>query len=193
MESFKWDTVQYRDDGKVLLLFRHERVFQEGLIKPGMKVLDVGGWGHFTERVVQESCQCIVLDNFSPDQYFPDRVKLNEHIVANIDGEFSSIGLEESSFDLIHCGETLEHVLDQEKAVANISRLLKLGGVFVGTVPIPGYCHFIGEPGIKFLDEDQLRKLLEANGFHNVFIESTPSIVEDEVHSSLYFRGVRNV
>lgn len=44
---FNWDTIQRREDGKVLLLYRHERIFGEGLIYKGMKVLDLGGWWEY--------------------------------------------------------------------------------------------------------------------------------------------------
>jgi SAM-dependent methyltransferase len=191
---FNWDVVQYKEDGKVLLLYRHERIFIEGLVKPGMEIMDVGGWGHLTERIQQEGASCVVLDNFSPDQYFPDRVKQNPYLVGDIGHlDFGSHYLE-NRFDVICCFETLEHVGDishQSTAMFHIARMLKTKGVFVGTVPIPGFCHYLGEPGVHFLNEEELRKLLQEAGFVDIFIEPTGSVTKDGPLSSLYFRGVK--
>jgi SAM-dependent methyltransferase len=188
--TFNWDVVQYREDGKVLLLYRHERIFTEVLVKPGMNVLDVGGWGHFNERVHQEGAFCTVLDNFGPDQYYPDRVKpfsiqadICKLDVLKLSGPYT--------YDIVTCFETLEHVADQEAAVKNIYSLLRSPGIFAGTVPIPGFCHYLGEPGIKFLNEKELRKLLQDAGFVDIFIEPTSSVTQDGPLSSLYFRGVK--
>jgi SAM-dependent methyltransferase len=92
-------------------------------------------------------------------------------------------------FDVITCFETLEHVADQDAALKNIFTMVRPSGVFAGTVPIPGFCHFIGEPGITLLDEQQLRDKLTAVGFVDIFIEPTGSVTKDEVPSSLYFRA----
>lgn len=153
--------------------------------------MDVGGWGHLTERYIQEGADCTVLDLFTSDQYYPDRVKEHKFIAGDICDPLTVANLL-NTFDIVSCFETLEHVSDQNLAVYNISTTLKPSGIFVGTVPIPGHCHYIGEPGIQFLNEHQLRNLLHNNGFVNIFIEPTGSTTLTEVPSSLYFRGVKN-
>jgi SAM-dependent methyltransferase len=187
--QFRWDMIQHRPDGKVLLLYRHERLFDEGLIKSGMDILDVGGWGHLTERMEQEGAHAHVLDNMGPDQYYPDRVKKGRLIVADICTCHVRAYTMSNLFDVITCFETLEHVADQDAALKNIFTMVRPSGVFAGTVPIPGFCHFIGEPGITLLDEQQLRDKLTTAGFVDIFIEPTGSVTKDEVPSSLYFRA----
>lgn len=189
--TFDWSKIQYREDGKVLLLYRHERIFDEGLVKPGNIVLDVGGWGHLTERILQEGAKCIVWDKFTNDQYFSHRVKEHPHMAVDICTADVLAYTHKDVFDVVCCFETLEHVDNQKSAVRNMHSVCKPGGFFVGTVPIPGFCHYIGEPGVQFLDEQQLRKLLQDTGFTDIFIEPTGSITKDSPASSLYFRGVK--
>lgn len=189
--TFNWSSIQYREDGKVLLLYRHERIFDEGLVKSGDIVLDVGGWGHLTERILQEGAKCIVWDKFTDDQYFSHRVKEHPYMAVDICTADVLAYTHKDVFDVVCCFETLEHVDNQKSAVRNMHSVCKPGGFFVGTVPIPGFCHHIGEPGIQFLDEQQLRKLLQDTGFTDIFIEPTGSITKDSPASSLYFRGVK--
>lgn len=189
MPEFNWDTIQYRDDGKILLLYRHERVLEDGLIKPGSLVVDIGGWGQFTERVIQEGGRCIVWDLFTPDQYYSERVKKNKHKNVDICSDSTYIYIHKDVFDIVTCFETLEHVADQTAAIRNMFSILRPTGYLAGTVPIPGYSHAADEPGIKFLNENQLKDLLVEAGFENIFIEPTGSVHKEDTPSCLYFKA----
>lgn len=188
--DFNWDNVQYKEDGKVLLLYRHERIFEEGLVKPGMSIADVGGWGHLSERIRQEGSTCLIMDKFTNDQYYPARVKMEPHIEIDICAPVETFKKYENSFDLVTCFEVLEHVEDQERAIKNIYHILKYNGYIAGTVPIPGYSHKVDEVDIEFIDTETLSRYLKNAGFCNVVIEPTPSInKEDPDKPSLYFKG----
>jgi SAM-dependent methyltransferase len=188
---FNWDTIQYRNDGKVYLLWRHERLFKEYVIKRYQHVLDVGSWGHLPERIHQEFSQCWVMDNLSTDCYYKERVQ--GYGPYFIHDDICKLSQETelkyaNHFDVITCFETLEHVESQEQAVRNIHKLLSWNGVFAGTVPIPGFSHAENEPGIKFLDTEQLANLLSLCGFSQIFIEPTGSVNSSDTPCSLYFR-----
>lgn len=183
---FRWDKIQYKPDGKVLLLWRHERLFEEGLIKNGISVCDVGGWGHLAERIIQEGGTCLILDKFTEDQCYPDHVRSLPHVEMDICKSPINLPL----FDLVTCFETLEHVEDQRKAIFNMYSLLRVDGWIAGTVPIPGGTHPADDPHVHFLAPEELRTLLEEAGFKNILVEGTPSInKEDTFHPSLYYRG----
>ena len=47
----------------------------------------------------------------------------------------SDLPFRDSSFDVVVAGELLEHLADPARAVANVRRVLKPGGRFVGSVP----------------------------------------------------------
>ena len=188
--SFRWDQIQYRDDGKILLLYRHERLFSEGIIKPGLKVLDVGGWGVLSQRIEQEGSECLILDLFTDDQYFSERVRSQRFVQGNVldTSLVGSLG----EFDVVTCFEMLEHCNDQSLAVKNINSVLKAGGIFAGTVPLPGKCHHEGEEGINFLSSAQLKSLLLGAGFSVDMVEETASVNIDDEPCSLYFVGRKN-
>jgi SAM-dependent methyltransferase len=188
---FSWDSIQRRPDGKILLLYRHERVFEAGLIRRGSRVLDVGGWGVFASRVIEEGADCLLLDNFSKDQHYAERVRSLPHVVGDILDKtlLETLGV----FDVVTCFEMLEHCLDQETAVMNKYACLKPGGFFVGTVPLPGVVHAADEPGIKFLDENTLFDLLDRVGFVSILLERTGSVSVVETPCSLYFCAVKGM
>lgn len=61
-------------------------------------------------------------------RYAPDAVFIN----CDVEG---SVPLSDNSFDVAVCTEMLEHLIHPERAVAEIHRVLKPGGILVGSVP----------------------------------------------------------
>lgn len=192
MTQFNWDKVQYREDGKVLLLWRHERIFEEGLVQPGMNCCDIGGWGHLTDRLRQEGCVATIWDNFTDEQYFWERVTEQSFRIVDISDENSVTGYKHS-FDLVTCFEVLEHVGDynrQWRAFVNMGNILKVGGWLAGTFPIPNGTHPIDDPTISsWLDMDEIKFIMQANDFINVTVEPTGSIDRIDTPVSYYFKG----
>lgn len=191
--SFDWGTQQFRGDRTTLLLYRHERIFEEGLIHPGMRVLDVGGWGMLALRLIEEGCDAFVLDKFTEDQAYTDRVRGLPHIEADICardivGPFVVSGLTSLLFDVVTCFETLEHVADAKAAIRNMYKLLRPGGTLVGTVPIPGGTHPATDD-VRFFEAEELAWLLGVCGFDTADVEPTASIKRDGRETSLYFKA----
>jgi len=186
---FTWNEVQRDAKGKIVLLYRHQRIFDEGIIKPGAKVLDVGGWGMLAARTIEEGAQCVILDNFSEDQHYPERVCSLPYINGDIlwCSELAYWGA--GTYDVVACFEMLEHCKDQSLAVRNMHKMLKVGGWLVGTFPIPGAVHAAGEPGISFLSAEELVNLLKLAGFVDILVEPTGSRLKEERPCSLYFKA----
>jgi len=118
-------------------------------------------------------------------QAHPD---IDRFIVADI--EKTDLGLAEGYFDVIICADVLEHLIDPWKAVRDLGRYLKKGGVFIASFPnIREYTTLkkivfdgdfrYGDSGI--LDKTHLRffcrknmiELFEDNGFKVVKVVST--------------------
>lgn len=186
---FKWDEISRGDDGNIVLLYRHQRIIDEGVVRPGMKVLDVGGWGMLAQRLIEDGCECVILDNFSEDQYFPERVKGLPHINGDITWSSELAYWGAGTYDVVTCFEMLEHCKDQALGVRNMCKMLKSNGTLVGTFPIPGKVHHEGEEGVNFLTEQELYSLLEAAGFTDISIEPTGSIYSGDEPCSLYFKA----
>ncbi len=181
---FRWDEVQRRPDGKILLLYRQQRVFDEGIVRAGIDVLDIGGWGMLATAVAEAGARCTILDLFTPDQYYPERVKALPHVVG--DARDSSLFPSES-FDAVTCFEMLEHCKGIDLVLASAAKWLRRGGVLAGTMPIPGRTHAADEPGIEFLSCDELRERLERAGLSVERLAPTASIEQDDQPSSIYF------
>lgn len=186
--TFEWDKIKRDEDGKIILLYRHQRIIDEGLVLPGMRVLDVGGWGVLAQRLINEGVSCVILDNFSEDQYFPDRVWKLPHMQGDIT-QLSEPSIWGTDYDVITCFEMLEHCSNQSLGVKNMYALLKPGGILVGTFPIPGKSHPVDDPSVTFLTGGELRAVLLAAGFNDVLVEPTGSVTKEEEPCSLYFRA----
>lgn len=182
---YSWDKINRRLDGQIELLYRHERLFEEGILSPGLRVLDIGGWGVLAMRMLEEGIDCIILDKFTEDQYYPDRVRS----LPLVEGDIldSSVLCRLGKFDVVTCFEMLEHCEDQSLAVSNIYNLLHDEGIFAGTVPIPGFAHK-EEDTVNFLSPQDLNMLLVKSGFLVDLIEPTGSVFKNDVAASIYFK-----
>lgn len=171
----------------MLLLYRLQRIFDEGLVRPGLRVLDVGGWGVLATALIEAGCETTILDKFTHDQYYPERVRALPHKV----GDVLDMGcFPAATFDLVTCFETLEHVRDIETAVYNMTEWLKRGGWIVGTIALPGGVHAVDDPACVFIDAEALAAMLAWAGCKAV-VEPTPSAVRGGKVTSLYFKGQR--
>jgi len=54
-----------------------------------------------------------------------------------------------SSFNTVISNSTFEHIENEEKAVREVARVLKKGGLFFNTVPIPRHQRFLKDMGIN--------------------------------------------
>jgi 2-polyprenyl-6-hydroxyphenyl methylase/3-demethylubiquinone-9 3-methyltransferase len=104
-----------------------------GLDPEGLEVLDVGaGGGLLAEEFARLGCRVTGVD--------PSRESVavaREHATAerlNIAYEVGNgerLGFGDASFDVVYCCDVLEHVDDVASTIAEISRVLRPGGVFL--------------------------------------------------------------
>jgi len=185
MTIMQWGQQDYEPDGKLVVLYRFKRILDEGVVIPGDRVLDVGGWGKLEYRLTQEGC-FVDLINIDPDEC--RRVKDlygTSFIVMNED--IRTYGLPEDKYDVVTCFETLEHICEgRDVAIEKIFKTLRPGGRFVGTIPIPGRCHPVGDPTVVFILPDELKDILSKYAT-DIKIEPTGSISPDELPCSWYF------
>jgi len=119
-----------RDQGD--FVFVPERIpFFQAAIGRGKRVLDLGCRSGALTRHFLEGNEVVGLD--------VDRAALAkaeslgiETIVADVE---APLPLEDDSFDAVVAGELLEHLRFPDALVAEVRRVLRPGGVFVGSVP----------------------------------------------------------
>jgi ubiquinone/menaquinone biosynthesis C-methylase UbiE len=127
---------QYEEDLRSVL--RHEEIQRVANSLPReFRVLDLGcGVGHIL-TILPTSFEKVGVD-YSLHSLKLARRQLDEQTgLVNASGQ--ALPFEDSSFDLITCLEVLEHLEDDEKAVREISRVLKPGGYLIASVPSQYY------------------------------------------------------
>jgi len=131
-ERYDW-VVDTRYPEKLFHILR-ERAIVENLKKyaRGKIGLDLGcGTGLITRHIALQYRVGVDINRWA-------LAKANEHVgdgVRYVNGDAENLPLASGVFDVVVCTDVLEHLLEPEKAVSNIFRVLRPGGVLVGTVP----------------------------------------------------------
>lgn len=97
------------------------------LVKNNTKLLHVA-----PEKVLFEIFKSKLGDDYIPVDKFTEVYTYPE---GTIDMDITNIELEDSTVDLVICMHVLEHIHDDRKAIAEIYRVLKKGGVAILQVP----------------------------------------------------------
>ena len=113
-------------------------------IPPGLRILDAGA------GELQYRKWCGHLDYVSQDfnQYDGQGdgagLQTNQFDTSKIDivSDITHIPVADESFDAVMCIEVLEHVPDPNRAVAELTRVLKKGGYLIVTAPFCSLTHF---------------------------------------------------
>ena len=119
---------------RVVNLIQFER-FLEGWQKPIESVAIVSGSRSEPELNLIRGQKNVTLFNFEEDPILFD---------LNKDWSSAEWDKHRNAFDLVLCEQVLEHVIDPNQAVRNLSHLLKPGGLLHVTVPAINNSH--GEP-----------------------------------------------
>mgnify|MGYP000025666684 CR=1 FL=1 len=83
--------------------------------------------------------------HFAPEQAFYKRFKKMKHFeyvttdlnspIATVKADICNLPFESNSFDTILCNHVLEHILDDTKAMQELFRVMKPGGMGVFQIP----------------------------------------------------------
>jgi len=118
-----------RSENKVKLPWIKKRLLNEGL-KKDSRILDVGcGAGFATNSLALDGYKVTGIDlaeGALDEAKLRDETKSVEYIMADA----LKLPFEDNSFDAVISLDFLEHVYEPEKAVKEISRVLKPGGLF---------------------------------------------------------------
>ena len=114
--------------------FEERRDWLLGFVSPGDRVLDLGcGDGSFAEALVEAGAKVTMADVAEGAlERARRRVPDAEAVLLEEDAR---LPFADDSFDLVWCGETLEHVADASGLAAETRRVLRPGGTLLVTVP----------------------------------------------------------
>lgn len=113
------------------------------------KVLDVGsGRGFLAEKM------CSKTELYVECDVSITALELNGNRGTRINCDAESLPLRDDTFDVVVCAEVIEHLVDPQSCVREMSRVLSQGGVLVVTVPNYSNLHVIpfllAKAGISF-------------------------------------------
>lgn len=128
-------------------------------------VLDVGAGSQPYRGLLSPSVTYRAIDIAEADEAFgyrnPDTVYFSGDVWP----------VEDDSVDAVLTTETLEHVPDPDRFLAEADRVLRRGGRLVLTVPFSARWHYISHDYWRFTPLG-LKVLLERNGFTNVVVHA---------------------
>jgi ubiquinone/menaquinone biosynthesis C-methylase UbiE len=185
---FTWEIDDFDENGKLVILYRHQRIIDEGIVKKGDRLLDVGGWGKLEYRLSQEGCRVCSMDI---DRSMCKGLRKKYGLAFDIvNGDAISLPFKNGVFNTVTCFEVIEHLKPwkRPKIMKEISRVLIQRGNFAGTIPIPGCCHAKDDLTVDFITPDELIILMSEH-FSDISVEPTGSIKKENGASSWYFRS----
>jgi 2-polyprenyl-3-methyl-5-hydroxy-6-metoxy-1,4-benzoquinol methylase len=160
---------------------------------PGL-LLDVGcALGYFLAQAHTSGWEVQGLERSQfAVQYAQNQFQLNIH-----HGTLENNQLQEHEYDIVTMFDVLEHVLDINIALKEITRLVKQGGLLVLTTPNEGglsrkimrkyWFHFKPYEHTYYFSEHSLRQFLEKYGFEVIFIERCYKILNVDVMINRFF------
>lgn len=97
------------------------------------------GSGEFARKTLDEGlCKRVTALEYDADNFTMLQRNLGRESAATIQrGSILEIPFADASFDVVQCTQVIEHIVEHEKAAAELSRVLKPGGHAIITVPHP--------------------------------------------------------
>ncbi len=114
-------------------------------LAPGDRVLDAGaGFGRHAYEVARRGGRIVALD-YADDEVRTTRATFGamieagdipaDRLVGCLRGDATHLPFADESFDRVITSEVLEHIQDDVSAIAELVRVLRIGGTFACTVP----------------------------------------------------------
>jgi len=105
---------------------------------PGRRVLDAGcGVGYGSLLLLQAGATSVTGVDLAPEAIAAATRRTGAAVEFRV-GDIASLDVEDESFDLVVCFETIEHVLDQERALDELQRVLTPEGLLLVSSPNRG-------------------------------------------------------
>jgi SAM-dependent methyltransferase len=140
----------------------------------GKRVLDIPCGEGYGSHLLASVAESVVGIDIAPDAVAHASEKYRCDNLSYLVASGTDIPLPDASFDFIVSFEMIEHILEQEKFLAEVNRLLKPDGVFL--ISSPNRIEYSDKTGyknefhVKELDKDELKDQLSAHWPHQIWL-----------------------
>ncbi len=149
------------------------------------KILDIGcGVGSLLKRVPRTSSQKLFGIDIAP-KLIEEAGKANPDADVRV-GDAEALPYESGMFDVVFMTEVLEHMLDFDKAVSELVRVLKPGGTAIVTVPNRDWASY------DFYDKIRNKKMQPIDD-HYFRFEEVRSLLERHALTIMRYKGSDNL
>ncbi len=169
-DDFFQDTV-YLSLKQSLFNYRY-RKWRIAKHSPGSgRILDIGSG---TAPVSPDLTRTVVAD-------ISAEAMKNVNAATKVVTSVTAMSFDTASFDCVLCSEVLEHIPDDQKAVAELRRVLKPGGMLIVTVPYQKRLwaeddEYVGH--VRRYDPGELEQKLRAGGFTEMTTYKLSGMIE---------------
>jgi ubiquinone/menaquinone biosynthesis C-methylase UbiE len=115
--------------------------------------MDIGSGTGYTTLSVLGGCEITCIDSHQPNLDCVEKLARanNTPMPILLKGTATSLPVPNDSYDVVMCSEVLEHLENDNAAVAELARALKLQAIALISVPYTGYgfTSFLEKAGIK--------------------------------------------
>lgn len=141
-----------QNTGDIAFKRRVKSIVQGLEIKDQDRILDCGCGEGFYLKVISELCRCQLCGfDCNEENLYRARQELDSSHAQLTLGDIYKLPYHDGEFDKIILSEVLEHLPDDVKALSEIKRILKPGGILFVTVPNSNY-PFFWDPINKILE-----------------------------------------
>ncbi len=128
------------------------------LLQPGQEVLDIAcGTGYGVAMLLKHGCKVVGVDL---DDEILKKARVHWNHDKFVQADALNLPFADASFDAIVSFETIEHVVDGERFLTEMHRVLRSGGIFICSTP---NIHYTAHPEfhLKEYKPDEFFKLVE--------------------------------
>lgn len=137
------------------------------LLKPTDHLLDIGAGAGTITADLAKLVENVTATEIGPDELDLTRQTITERGMTNVDfriADIHTLDFDDDTFDVVHAHQVLQHIADPVKALREMARVTKPGGIVA--VRDSDYAGFCWWPQLPALDTwlDLYRKAARANG-----------------------------
>ncbi|MFT8719299.1 glycosyltransferase [Acetobacter sp.] len=121
--------------GETAIEHMHRYLFARELVKEGSAVLDIACGEGYGSALLSAKAASVVGVDVSPAAVEHAREKYGNDRVRFLAGDVCAVPLPNAAVDAIISFETIEHIADHEKMLAEFARVLKPGGIVIISSP----------------------------------------------------------